>query len=629
MVEIIDDRRIRRNLMLLSVLASLLACQEREAPANPGLAGDAVMFRGGPTHSASGGGPAPLTYGGLQWRFQTAGPVVSSPTVTNGTVFVGSGDGFLYAIDALTGDERWRSHADGPVDSSPAVVGNVVLFVSRKGTLHALEADSGTGLWSVKTGKPVSLPWGYESGDYFTSSVVLDGTRAVFGSRDGHVYAVDTQDGAIVWTYAFDAQIWATPAIADGVVFVGGQDGTLYALSATDGALRWRFETEGHRLDTRDYVEHYGYDRRTIQSSPTVHDGVVFFGSRDGHLYAVEASSGDLRWRYHHDENSWSISSPVVAGRFVLGGSSDAHFFHALDLSSGEEVWRFPTESSVWSSPWVSDEAVFFGTGAGDVHALNWRTGDPLWHLRLGSAILSSPSVAGSTIYIGSSDGAVYALRGSGTGGLRRAVYWDPTMVAGATVADHDRVRDYFAVHGYEILDAKELTRFLEDRVDDAKASVIVFALDRLPTELVAPPLDTSLVRRYLDAGGKVVWLGWPPLVWLPDSLGIRSSYAEIDRAQTERLVGVDHDGSNFDRFGAEPTPVGKQWGLLDWWVGNWSVNAEAPSKVLAKDSNGRAVAWVQEFGGASGTGFVRLAGFGTSDERLAQVRAVAEYRPK
>ncbi|MEJ2152763.1 MAG: PQQ-binding-like beta-propeller repeat protein [Gemmatimonadota bacterium] len=589
MLEIIDDRRIRRSLMLLSVLASLLACREREAPADPGLAGDAVMFRGGPTHSASGGGPAPLTYGGLQWRFQTAGPVVSSPAVTNGTVFVGSGDGFLYAIDALTGDERWRFRADGPVDSSPAVVGNVVLFVSRKGTLHALEADSGTGLWSVKTRKPVPLPWGYESGDYFTSSVVLDGTRAVFGSRDGHVYAVDTQDGAIVWTHAFDAQIWATPAIADGVVFVGGQDGTLYALSATDGALRWRFETEGHRLDTRDYVEHYGYDRRTIQSSPTVHDGAVFFGSRDGHLYAVEASSGDLRWRYHHDENSWSISSPVVAGRFVLGGSSDAHC---------------------------------------DVHALNWRTGDPLWHLRLGSAILSSPSIAGSTIYIGSSDGAVYALRGSGTGGLRRAVYWDATMVVGATVADHERVRNYFAAHGYEILDAAELTRFLEDRVDDAKASVIVFALDRLPTELVVPPLDTSLVRRYLDAGGKMVWLGWPPLVWLPDSLGVRSSYAEIDRAQTERLLGVNHEGSNFDRFGAEPTPVGKQWGLLDWWVGNWSVNAEAPSKVLAKDSNGRAVAWVQEFGGASGTGFVRLAGFGTSDERLAQVRAVAEYRP-
>ncbi len=74
----------------------------------------------------------------------------------------------------------------------------------------------------------------------------------------------------------------SSPALAGGKLYVGSADGTLYALDPASGREIWRFDTEGHALESGKF----GFDRRTIQSSPAVADGRVFVGSRDGFLYA-------------------------------------------------------------------------------------------------------------------------------------------------------------------------------------------------------------------------------------------------------------------------------------------------------------------------------------------------------
>ena len=75
-------------------------------------------------------GPGLEQFGGLAWRVQTGGPGQSSPTVANGVVYVGSGDGHLYALDARTGAERWRFNARHAVTASPALQGELV-FMGR------------------------------------------------------------------------------------------------------------------------------------------------------------------------------------------------------------------------------------------------------------------------------------------------------------------------------------------------------------------------------------------------------------------------------------------------------------------------------------------------------------------
>jgi len=172
------------------------------------------------------------------------------------------------------------------------------------------------------------------------------------------------------WRARTDGRIRGTPAISDGAVFIGSFDGRVYALELSSGKLRWRYDTDGAALKSGDF----GFDRRSIQSSPAVSNGVVFIGARDGFVYALGAGDGKLRWRYNH-EISWINSSPAIADGVVYDGSSDAHFVQALDAATGRELWRTNVGTTVWSSPSVAGEQLFFGDGSGRVRIVERRTG--------------------------------------------------------------------------------------------------------------------------------------------------------------------------------------------------------------------------------------------------------------
>jgi WD40 repeat protein len=403
-------------------------------------------------------------------------------------------------------------------------------------------------------------------------------------------------------------------------------DGTLYALELTSGRLVWRFDTEGHTLDSGKF----GFDRRTIQSSPAVVNGTVFVGSRDGHLYAVDAETGRKRWTTDH-EMSWVNSSPAVAGGLVFAGSSDNRFVQAVDAGTGKERWRIPTERLVWSSPAVAGDFVYVGDATGTLYALDRATGAERWRYRSGRRIYSSPVLAGGLLYIGNDDGAIYALHG-GTAGLRRAVFWDSAYAKANRVAAHSEIRGYLAERGYEVLDASALARFLVERLGDRAPSVVVFAMDHLPATVAPTAADTVLFRRYLEAGGKAVWLGTPPYVWPKDVRTGDVEYIQVNRAAGGRLLGVDHTSSNFDTYGASATAAGRRWGVSGWWDANWAVDSSAVSETLGLDERGLAAAWVKRYGGPPGTGFVRISGSGANggpNPDFAAIQAVAEYRPE
>jgi outer membrane protein assembly factor BamB len=473
----------------------------------------------------------------------------------------------------------------------------------------------------------VPFPWGFESGDLYTSSPAWAGGTVYFGSGDGRVYAVDAASGRTRWRFETGGRVRSSPAVADGRIYVGSADGTLYALEGKTGRELWRFDTEGHRLESGKF----GFDRRTIQSSPAAADGRVFIGSRDGFLYALDAASGKLLWRVDH-RMSWVNTSPAVAGGVVYAGSSDERFLQAVDAGTGRELWRVATERPVWSSPAIAGDMVYVGDGSGTVYAVDRATGRERWRHKAGRRIFSSPVLADGLLYVGNDDGGVYAIR-AGEAPLRRAVFWDSALVRASRIVAHRELRDYLAERGYEVLDAAALERFLTRAVADRSPSVVVFSIDHLPPGVAPVAADTVLFRRYLDAGGKVVWPGIPPLIWPRDPVtGEGTDYIRIDRAGTSRLLGVDHARSNFDNYGAVVTQEGLRWGLSGWWDSNWGVDPAGVTQTLAVDDNGLASSWVRSYGGPPGTGFVRVYGgswsAGGPTANLAAVQAVAEYRP-
>ena len=389
----------------------------------------------------------------LRWKFHTGGPVNSSPAVSAGTVYVGSSDGFLYALDQDTGSLHWKFKTESRVASSPAVSGSLVYFLSYDSNFYAVNADSGTLKWKFKTAGEHRFSAAHLHGmdpaaevmpdpfDFYLSSPAVSNGSVYFGSGDGNVYSLDAQTGALKWKFHTVNVVHAAPAISDGVVFIGSWDSYFYALDAATGKEKWKFKT-GEDSDT--------HNQQGIQSSAAVGDGIVYFGCRDSNFYAVDAGNGKLRWSFSN-KGSWVIGSPAVQTGVVYFATSDSGLLYGMDAKTGAP--KFSVDFKKWpafSSPAVAGDRLFVGSHNGKLFAIDLKTGKVsasfetdgfkensarytnvdgtpnyeaafsdsfydgtiigVYKMLSVGAILSSPAISHQTIFFGSSDGNIYAL---------------------------------------------------------------------------------------------------------------------------------------------------------------------------------------------------------------------------
>lgn len=171
-------------------------------------------------------------------------------------------------------------------------------------------------LWTFTTGGAVE-----------TSPAVVDGI-VYFGSDDGYVYAFDAAKGNLIWNYSTGGPVQSSPAVVDGVVYVGGYlSHAVFALNAYTGELVWRSPTDSI------------YPNQI--SSTAVANGLVYVnvnnveGGGGGRLYALNASTGNLKWQYSPMPGAWLSSSPAVyAGKVYI--ETSAGVVVALDAASGK-----------------------------------------------------------------------------------------------------------------------------------------------------------------------------------------------------------------------------------------------------------------------------------------------------
>ncbi len=233
--------------------------------------------------------------------------------------------------------------------------------------------------------------------------------------------------------------------------------------------------------------------------------------------------------------------------------------------------------------------------------------------------------MAGGSVYVGSDDGNLYALA---TGPqparmrTRQAVYWKdagPRKWFQGNVA----VKDYFVSEGYELLDDTSLPRFLAETADPSD-SVVVVAGDTVPSDTLAGAPEATLLRRYLAAGGRMIWLGLPPDCFERDPGTQRA--IRYDPSRATRLLGVRHELGKFDWMGATATAAGRRWGVPEWYMGAFGVPPADVTTVLGLDEWGLATAWIKSYGGPPGSGFVRLWGREDAISDLSWVQAVTEH---
>jgi outer membrane protein assembly factor BamB len=306
----------------------------------------------------------------------------------------------------------WKFKTAGRVIASPAVVGDVIYVGSTDGALYAVNKADGSQRWKFATQGPIA------------SSPAVNGELVYISSADGSVYAVEAATGAKRWTFAtrgerrftapgihgaiprtermpdpFDVFL-SSPAVAGGVVYVGSGDQHVYALDAATGALKWAFATGD-----------------VVHASPAVVDGVVYIGSWDRNVYAIAAATGQELWRYTtgNDTTIYNqigiASSAAVADGMVFVGGRDGHF-HAVDAKTGTPRWKIDNKGG-WTiaSPAVRDGIVYFPTSDGRrFKAVDAATGTVRFDLQNNAVSFSSPAIAGDVAFYGTSDGYLNAV---------------------------------------------------------------------------------------------------------------------------------------------------------------------------------------------------------------------------
>ncbi|MEZ0608527.1 PQQ-binding-like beta-propeller repeat protein [Fibrella sp. WM1] len=315
----------------------------------------------------------------------TVNVTIAKP-VNNGTVYIGSFDGNLYALDALTGAKKWQFTTSDIVKSTPTVANGLVYFASGDKKLYALDAETGAKKW--ESAAVLKQP--------FAAPMVANGF--VYYGGEHYLYAFDALTGAEKWTYQHDeVYSWdASPTVLDGIVYAsirgssGGKSG-LHALNAATGALKWHQPEIG-----------------ISESSPAVVAGLLYAGSEFNGFKAIDVATGAIKWTF--DSGLIVNSSPTIANGIVYVGASafgtntDNNKLYAIDAKTGVKKWEFKTPDGGpdYSSPIVADGIVYIGAG-GTLYAVDAATGAKKWETRPDGSglILSGPVVANGLVYLG------------------------------------------------------------------------------------------------------------------------------------------------------------------------------------------------------------------------------------
>jgi len=372
--------------------------------ANP-APGDWPMIQGGPSHSAFVSDAVPIPEGQVRWRFESKAPIVSSPAVVQGTVYLSTGDRRVVALEADTGELIWESEVTGPVHSSPAVAGDL-LFV---------------------------------------------------GLKDGRLLALDTADGKIQWEFSTDNWIFSSPSVYRGVVYIGSGDGRIYALDAVTGKKRWSYLTGGGVTSApavnedvvavtsarRMYILDANTGKHRLEiitgmgRSPALDAELAYVAITRGLLLAIDWRKRELPFEMtarrirvqfflwglvgslpHQKGFVWSflrpgerfVGSPVVGASMVYV-AAESGAVYALDRSDGHLVWKFMADAKITESPSIAGQTLYVGDAEGGLYGIDTLTGETTWRFRADDSVTSTVVPANGMLYVATVGGTLYAIQ--------------------------------------------------------------------------------------------------------------------------------------------------------------------------------------------------------------------------
>lgn len=392
--------------------------------------------------------------GEVLWKYNpgTSGYFCSGTATAYGIIYSPNKDGHIYGINITDGSLVWKYKGPGTMlfPGMPTVADGKVYVTSGQDAKYGdewglsefvcLNALTGEPIWKMDIEayaprESVAIAYGKL---YLIPGDVTESVDSTSGSEydvEGQVWAVGTSSSAgswsmfrhdaarssigvngpanlsLIWTFPTEGSVVSSPSVVDGIVYFGSQDKNIYAVNAWSGTLIWKFATES-----------------TIESSIAIANGKAVTGGEDGYVYCLDAYNGALQWKTFVNGNLpvtygsavMLRSSPAILGETVYIGSLDGNVY-AINFNDGSIRWKYQTGGILKASPSIVDGAVYIPSETPEVATLfkiDSQTGELIWRKEIlyehqftgGTDMIGSPTVAAGIVFASANLRTYYAI---------------------------------------------------------------------------------------------------------------------------------------------------------------------------------------------------------------------------
>ena len=326
------------------------------------------------------------------------GPSVSSPVFADGTIYVSTITGRIFALNPSEKQIKWHLNVGSPLVSSPLLHNETLVAATYDSWIKDISFTGKNFVLGIDIGNGKQI-WCYEiPSNVFSSPCLVDDMTVVVGSMNKVIYAIEEYSGNVRWMFETGGEVWSSPSYNGNEIFIGSDDGFLYCLDI-DGRLLWKTKLNGKIRSSSP----------CLSSDEEKEGSSVFIGTSNGGMFCLNQSTGTINW-------SKEISKPVMASPAT---TKDKVFFAASDkriycfrVKDGSRMWDFETGDKIWSSPSVSeyDSIMFFGSLDSHIYGIDINTGQQTWKFPTMNIVDASAAIASNMMFIGSRDGLLYVF---------------------------------------------------------------------------------------------------------------------------------------------------------------------------------------------------------------------------
>ena len=284
----------------------------------------------------------------------------------------------------------WQYQGRVLLEFPPVIGGKRLYILNDHGMLYSIDKHTGGVRWKRRLGALAAASPAYANGKLYV--VLLQRSLRGSGSREGRVVALDGRSGKVEWRRDLASRSESSPLVADGRVYFGSENGTVYAMDADSGNVRWRFHAGG-----------------AVKGGLALADGKLYFGDYGGRAYAIRQSNGASVWRASTSGGRFGLgsgnfySTPAVAYGRVYMGNTDGRVY-SFSAAGGKLAWSKSTGGYVYASPAVAQvpggrPLVYVGSYSGRFYALDARSGAVRWSRGDNGKISGGATVIGDIVY--------------------------------------------------------------------------------------------------------------------------------------------------------------------------------------------------------------------------------------